>query len=939
MRATKFFVAFALFISITSFVFSQVSVNFTSLDEKMPMDSKIRVGTLPNRLTYYIKYNKKPEKRAELMLVVNAGAICEDPEQNGLAHFCEHMAFNGTKNFPKQALVDYLESIGVKFGPELNAFTSWDETVYMLQIPTDSTEQFLKGFQVLEDWAHNVSYDPSEIDKERGVVIEEFRLGRSADERVERKHRKFIYYNSKYAVHDVIGDTNILRNASYDVIKRFYKDWYRPDLMAVIAVGDFDVNEVEKVIKEKFSRLSMPQNPRKREYIKIPPHKEIFVSIASDKELSFPRVVVAFKGDEIPQGTYKDYRDNLLSEIYTTMLNYRLQEYLRKSDPPFKFFAMTSFTPLGRKNSAFRLFAGAIGNAVNRCVETLLTEAYRVYQYGFTQTEFERAKKEILRTYESFYNERDKSESINYAFELMRNFLQNEPAPGIEFEYEFVKKMLPEITLEEVDALSEKFIKKENAVIAISLPERPDVVVPTEEEVKKLFAEISTKKLEPYVDIVPTKPLFTREVKDGEIVSERKLKGFDAVELKLSNGATVVLKKTDFKDDEVQFSAISLGGASLVSNEDYYNAIYSNRIISESGIGQFNQTELEKYLSDKKVSIFPRVSDYTEGFDGSASPKDLKTFFELINLYFTEPRIDKDAFNSQKKQLISNIIDSKNRPEQLFRDSIQCYMWNMHPRKLPLSEDIVNKFNMNKMYDIFVERFSDPSDFIFMFVGNFDWDTIKAYIKKYIASIPSKNVKENWKDVGVKPFNNKIEKQFKKGIEKKSYVRLIISGPFDWSLRERFLVRALNEILDIRFREVLREEKGGTYGVGCWIQPNLFPNKWYTLNVTFGCDPTRVDELTKDAIEVLKEVSTQKQKDIYLTKVKEILRRELEVDQKTNEFWLNKFYQFYIYNDPENLIELWSKYIDELTLDDILKTAKNYIQFQNFAKFVLYPES
>lgn len=919
-------------------LYSQSAVNFKSLDEKIPIDPKIKYGTLSNGLKYYIKFNQKPEKRAELFLVVNAGAICEDPEQNGLAHFCEHMAFNGTKNFPKQALVDYLESIGVKFGPELNAYTSWDETVYMLQIPTDNFEQFLKGFQVIEDWANNVQFDHEEIDKERGVVIEEYRLGRGADDRVERKHNKLLFFNSKYAVHDIIGDTNILRNASYDVIKRFYRDWYRPDLMAVIAVGDFDVDQVEKIIKDKFSKIPKPKKTRKRENIVIPSHKEVFVSIATDKELSFPRVEINFKGGEIPEGTYKDYRNNLLSRLYANMLNFRLNEYLRKENPPFKFFAFSGLQPLGRKNSSFVLFAGAIGNAVNRCVETLLTEAFRVYQHGFTPTEFERAKKELLRFYESAFNERDKTESINYALEFSRHFLRGESIPGIETEYELVKMWLPDIKLEEVNALSKKFLKKENVLIAISLPERPDVIAPKEDEIKNMFFEIYNKRLDPYVDVVPTKPLFQKQVSEGSILQEKSLSSLGAVEFKLSNGATVVLKKTDFKQDEVVFAAYSFGGASLVSDDDYYNAVYSEDIIYESGIAQFNKTELEKYLSDKVVQLRPMISDYYESLRGSASPKDLATLFELIHLTFTDARIDREAFNSQKQQLISDIMDSKNRPEKVFRDSIQCYFWNWHPRRLPLTIDKVEKFNMNTMYDIFTDRFADPSDFVFIFVGNFDWDTIKSYIKKYIASIPGQNRKENWRDNGIAPFVNKIDKQFRKGIEKKSYVRLILNGPFEWTYRNRFLARVLNEVLDIRLREVLREEKGGTYGVGAWFQTNPFPKGWYSLNITFGCNPERVDELVNDALNVLKDVADNKQKEIYLTKVKEILRRELEVEQKENNFWIQNIYQYYFYNDPENLVDLWKEYIDNLTLDDILQTAKKYIKFDNFAKFVLYPE-
>lgn len=936
-QLTSFSTILLLFFVVCSY--SQPQIRYSSLSDPMPLDPKLRTGTLENGLKYFIRYNKKPEKRAELMLVVNAGAICEDPDQNGLAHFCEHMAFNGTKNFPKQELVDFLESIGVKFGPELNAYTSYDETVYMLQIPTDSIEQFLKGFQILEDWAHNVTYEPTEIDKERGVVIEEYRLGRGADERVERKHNRFVYYNSKYEIHDVIGDTNIIRNASYEVIKRFYRDWYRPDLMALIAVGDFDVDYVEKIIIEKFSLIPKLENPRKREYVKIPYHSDVFVSIASDKELFFPRVEIRFKGDKIPSGTFGDYREFIKSQLFSNMLNYRLREYLRKENPPFKFFVFSGLSPLGRENSSYVFFAGAIGNEINRCVETLLLEAFRVYQHGFTSTEFERAKNELLREYESNYNERDKTESINFAFELVRHFLSGESVPGIEYEYELVKKWLPEIVLDEINALTKKFIKKENAVIAISLPERPDVVVPKVEDIKNLFATYSTKALEPYVDIVPTKPLFDKKIQEGKIVSEKKIQDFDATEFTLSNGAKVLAKQTDFKEDEVYFYSFSPGGLSLVSDSDYYDLSFASDIIEESGLGSFSKTELEKYLADKKVSLSINVSSYEESMYGSASPKDLKTLFEMINLYFTQPRADKEAFNAVKKQWLSYIEDAKNSPERVFRDSVSYYVWNKHYRRMPLTKEVIENLNFSKSFNLFTERFQSPSDFVFVFVGNFNYDTLKIFIQRYIASISSQPIQEKPKDDGVVYFKGNINKVFRKGIEKKSYVRLILTNPFTWDIRERFMLNALQNLLDIRLREVLREEKGGTYGVGVWFQTRKFPRSDYSLNITFGCDPTRIDELANNAIEVLKEVSSKKQDQIYLTKIKEIFKRDLEVNLKENQYWAGLFYNYYTYGYPTNYIDIYKKMIDSLTLDDLLAYAKKYIKFDNFAKFVLYPET
>ncbi len=937
LRLVSSVIIFALICSFQ--LLSQPQITYKSLDEQMPIDPAIRVGVLPNGMKYYIKYNKKPEKRAELRLVVDAGAVCEDPDQDGLAHFCEHMAFNGTKNFPKQDLVNFLESIGVKFGPDLNAYTSWDETVYMLQIPTDVEEQFLNGFKILEDWAHNVTYDNEEVDKERGVVIEEWRLGRGADERVERQHYKKLFYNSKYAEHDVIGDTGILRNASYNVVKRFYKDWYRPDLMAIIAVGDFDVDKVERLIKEQFSSIPKRENPRKREYLEIPYHKDVFISVAKDKELSFPRVVIYFKDKRKPLGSFLSYRESLKSQLFSTMLQYRLNEYLRKENPPFKYFTFATEGPLGRKNSIFAMFAGARGDGITLCVETLLTEGFRVLQHGFTPTEFERAKKETLRQYEKSYQEKDKTESRNFASEFVRNFLTNEAIPGIEYELEVVKKWLPEITLDEVNQLANQYIKKENAVITISVPDRNDVVVPREEDMSRLFVTLSNKTLDKYIDKAPTKPLFTKKVKEGTIVSEKFIPELGIYEFILSNGAKVALKPTDFKNDEILFRAFSWGGRSLVSDADFISSLAAANIINRSGLGSFNQDQLEKYLADKIVTVTPSISDYSEEFRGNSSVKDMQTLFEMIHLYFTDPRVDKEAFSSYKTQLLSDIVDSQNDPESIFFDSVSYIQWNRHFRKKPWTKEMVETIDMNKAYDIFSQRYNNAADFVFLFVGNFTLDSIKPFITKYIASLPAEKTLEQWKDVGLRVISGKQIKEIHKGIEPKSYVYMTISGDFDWTFRERFLFTAMANLLRIRLREVLREDKSGVYGVGVWGNPLNIPTKYYTFNIYFGCDPKRVDELTQDALDILKDVIEKKQEDKYLTKVKETFRRELEVNLKENRYWLDKIYNYYAYNDPVDMMKQTEQMIEDLTLDDIHKIAQKYLKFDNFAKFILYPEN
>lgn len=504
----------ALIISFFFTSYSQKQINIQNLNEKIPPDNQITIGVLDNGLKYYIKANKKPEKRAELMLVINAGAILEDDDQDGLAHFCEHMAFNGTKNFPKLDLVNFLESTGIRFGADLNAFTSWDETVYMLTLPTDDKELLNKGFQVLEDWGHNVLFDGKDIDDERGVILEEWRLGKGAEDRIQKKHAPIRFYNSKYAIRDVIGDTNVILRADYDALRRFYKDWYRPSLMAVIAVGDFDKKEIEKKIKEHFGNLQNPQNPRPREKFNLGNHDDILFSIASDKELSFPNIQFISKLPQRETGTYEDYRKKIVSDLYTMMLNKRLQEIIRKPDAPLNLFAVSYEAEDVGNVRAFTLFAGMKPEKINEAYQTILTELFRVKKHGFTLSEFERAKNEMLRNYEKMLDEKDKTESKNFAFEFYRNFINGESIPGIEFENELIKLWLPEISIDEVNKLSVDFIKKNNTVVLISAPEKEGIKLPVESDLLVAFENISKSEIPPYIDDTPKSALFDKKLEN-----------------------------------------------------------------------------------------------------------------------------------------------------------------------------------------------------------------------------------------------------------------------------------------------------------------------------------------------------------------------------------------------------------------------------------------
>jgi zinc protease len=925
-----------LLISVT-LAFSQQQSYF-NLNDKLPTDPKVKIGKLDNGLTYYIRENKKPEKRAELMIVVAAGSVLEDDDQDGLAHFCEHMAFNGSKNFPKSALVDFLESIGVQFGPDLNAFTNQDQTVFMIALPTDKLGLLDSGLLVLEDWAHNLSFDHQEIDKERGVILEEWRLGKGAQDRIEKKHRPFIYYSSKYDKRDVIGDTNVIKNAPYEAFTRFYKDWYRPNLMAVIAVGDFDAKDIEAKIRDQFGKIKNPENIRPKEIFPIIYHKDLLVSIATDKELDMPTVSVTMKHDETPKGTYGEYRRKLISAFAMGMLNLRYQEITRKPDIPFAQFAFAYESYLAGKTKTFTLMASSKADKIAKSTELLLQEAYRVELHGFTETEFDRVKKEIERMIEKAYDERDKTESQSYAFQYMSNFIQQEDIAGIETDLEITKKMIPGITLQEVNQYIQSLIIHDNTVITISAPEKADVVIPKENEIRDIFNSMLTANLEPYIDKVVTTPLMDKEPTPGVIKSEKKIPELDITEFTLSNGAKVVLKPTNFKNDEILFNAISPGGTSLVNDDDFYSARFAADVINESGIAGYDKDQLEKLLAGKYVSASANIGELNESISGSNSSKDIETMFQLIYLNFTKPRLDLKAYNSYTEKVKNMIRDSKNNPESVFGDSVRAISNKYHFRRMPVREQDIDKVDIGKIMSFYKDRYGDAGDFTFVFVGNFDVEKIKPFIEKYIASLPSAGRVEKWKDIGVKQPKGELSWKFNKGIEKKSTVIMTINGDYNWDASNNFIFNAMMEVFQIKLREVLREDKGGVYGVSSWEELNKYPKPEYAVNVYFGCNPDRVDELTNAVIEQVNLMKKTEPEDKYMVKVKEMLTRTHEVQLKENNYWLNKLSSYYFYDEDLSKFLEVKKRIDQLKPEDIKKAANKYLNLKNLMKFVLYPE-
>jgi zinc protease len=906
------------------------------LSATLPLDTTITKGKLPNGLTYYIRANQKPEKRAELRLVVNAGSILEDNDQQGLAHFVEHMCFNGTKNFPKQDLVNFLESIGVRFGADLNAYTTFDETVYMLQVPTDTPSIINKAFDILEDWAHLVSFDDAEIDKERGVIIEEWRLGRGAEARIRDKQFPIVFKNSRYAERLPIGKKNILETFKHNTLRRFYKDWYRPDLMAVVAVGDFDKKQIQALITKHFSAIPARSTERKRAYYPVPGNQKTLFAIATDPEESTTEVSLNFKHDVEPESLVRDYRRGIVERLYNEILTNRLQELSRLPDPPF-LYAYSYDGRLVRTKEFYSLTTVVKEGGVQKGLAAMLTEAQRVRKFGFTQTELERQKDDMLRGMQAAYEERDKTESESFASEYIRNFLEQEPAPGIAREYEMYRHFLPGITLDEVNHIADHWITEQNRVVMLSAPQKAGSTLPTETELTALMDSVSKLSLVPYVDRTSAEPLVPNIPAPGKITDRKEWKELGATELKLSNGIRVILKPTDFKNDEVVFSSFSWGGSSLVPDSDYIAAITATSVVREGGLGSFDRIALEKKLAGKLVNVAPSISELAQGVGGSASTRDLTSMFQLVYLYLTAPREDSVAFLSYQAKMRGALENRNARPEAAFEDTILVTMAQHSPRRRPFTVPMLDEMNLKKSFAFYRDRFADAGDMTFIFVGSFTEKDIEPLILTYLAALPALNRHEKWRDLGIEPPDGVVTRTVTRGIEPKAQVRMVFTGPFTWSRENRHAINALASVLRIKLREALREEKGGTYGVSVGASPIHYPREEYRFIIAFGCAPERVDELVKNTFEQIDSVKNYGVADSYITKVKETEWREREVSLKENGFWLSAL-EFCLSNDidPKQILA-YNELVSALNSGIVKDAARTYLNTEKYVKFILLP--
>lgn len=912
-----------------------------NLQDKLPLDAQVKVGKLANGLTYYIRKNSKPENKVELRLAVNAGSILEDDDQQGLAHFTEHMAFNGTKNFKKNDLVSFLQSIGVEFGADLNAYTGFDETVYILPIPTDKKENIEKGFQILEDWASTITFSNTEIDKERGVVLEELRLGKGAEDRMFRVVYPKMFAGSRYADRLPIGKEDILKNFKYDAIKRFYKDWYRPDLMAVAVVGDVDVAEMERLVKSHFEKLKQPASPRPRQLADVPVRTKSEGIVVTDKEATNHVVEIHYSYKKAKEEiTIGDYRDHLIRNLVTSMLSQRMQELTQSAEPPF-IFGGTFIGGYARGFEAVQSVGYVSKAGVETALSALIEENERMRKFGFTPGELERTKKNMMKRMERAFNERDKTESADLIEEYIRHFLEHEPIPGIENEFSYYKQYLEGISLEEVNRFAAALMPAadDHKLVVLTGPDQAEFKIPAHDELLAMADRAAQKVITPYQEKAVAATLMTKLPTAGKIVDEKINKELGFTELVLSNRVKVLVKPTDFKNDQVVMSATRFGGQYLFDAKDRASAEYASTVIAQMGVGDFSPVDLRKVLAGKTASVAPRISTLNETITGQSSATDVETLLQLTHLYFTHPRRDSTLFRSfisKQQDLYQNMVAD---PQYAFQDSVLSILYQNHPwaPRVPKATTF-SQINEQRAFEIYQERFGNANGFTFVLVGSFDLAMIKPMLETYLGSLPSAAVVSNFKDAGLRPVKGVVKKEVKRGTEPKSFIRMFWNGEAPYSDSEQLKVQALTEVLNIKLIETLREELGGIYGGGMGGGLNKFPYNNYSLSLALPCGPENVDKLITATLAEIEKVKKNGVSVEDLNKVKETWKQQYLVNMKDNAFWARQLIQLTENGTDGKSILNYEQRVTALTVKDIQDAARRYLDMKNFVQVVLNPQ-
>ncbi|MBD8984296.1 MAG: insulinase family protein [Bacteroides cellulosilyticus] len=903
----------------------------------LPVDKNVRIGQLDNGLTYYIRHNKLPENRAEFYIAQKVGSILEEPQQRGLAHFLEHMAFNGTKNFPGDdkglGVIPWCETVGIKFGTNLNAYTSIDETVYNISnAPIDRTGVLDSCLLILHDWSNYILLKDDEIDKERGVIREEWRSRNSGILRVYTDLLPTIYQGDKYADCMPIGSIDVINNFPYKDIRDYYHKWYRPDLQGIVIVGDIDVDTVEAKLKAVFADVQKPVNPAERTYYPVADNKEPIVAIGTDKEVDDPSIEIYFKQDATPDSEKNNVgylASQYMTSMISSMLDARLSELVQSANPPFT-RASSDYSDffVAKTKEAFALSASSKADGIETALKTLLQETERARRFGFTESEYARARANYLQSLESAYNEREKTKHGSYVREYVQNFLNGEPIPGIEAKYAMMNQLAPNIPLQAMNMVMQQLVPDSNQVVIIAGPAKEGLKYPTKEEVISLLKGMKDLDLQAYVDKVSDEPLMKEAPKGGKIISEKEGDIYGSTKLVLSNGVTVYVKKTDFKADEIRMKGTSLGGKSIFPDKDALNFAVIDNVIAVGGLGNFSQVDLTKVLAGKKVSVNAGLGATTENVFGTCSPKDFETMMQLTYLTFTAPRKDAEAFESFKNRMKAQLESAQANPLSSINDSLQKAMYNNHPRVVMMKPEMVDQIDYDRILEMYNDRFKDASDFTFYFVGNIDLETAKPLIAEYLGALPAINRKETFKDTKM---------SIRKGVYKNEYAKeqqtptativFLYSGKAPYTLKNDILLSFATQVLDMVYTEEVREKEGGTYGVNCYGDLQKYPKEQLLLQIVFQTDPAKKDKLAGIVVDELKKLAAEGPSDVHLQKVKEYMLKKYADNQKENGYWMNNLNDYFYYG--MDMTEGYTDIVNSITAKDIQKFVSDLLKQGN----------
>ncbi|MEP0368195.1 MAG: insulinase family protein [Cyclobacteriaceae bacterium] len=897
----------------------------TAQDRPIMLNDSVRYGTLENGFTYYILHNEEPKNRASFYIVQNLGAVLEEDDQNGLAHMLEHMAFNGTTHFPGKGIKDFLERNGVEFGKNFNAYTNVDETVYNISnVPTDNPVVLDSCVWILHDWSGSILLEDEEIDLERGVIKEEWRTRNGPGRRIYKQLAPYNYYQSKYAIRDVIGSMDVVENSDYRAIKDFYTKWYRPDLQAAVIVGDFDVDQMESSVKEILSKIPKPVNPAERIEYPVADNEGMLFAVATDKEASTTNFSYMFKH----KPTAKDAKDEeymkeqIKSGMIYSMMASRFQEILAQPDAAF-LNAYASYYHYVRTLDLFNIGGTANEGEVMEAFEAVYTEVERARRHGFTAPELERVKAEKLKSYEYQYKTREKISNDRYASMLKVNYLENEPQKSIPWTYEFTQAYIPQITLEDLAGYYDQWIKDDNVVFTISGPEKEGLEYPTKADVQEVISKVKSKDIEPYVDSSAGLKLMNEDPKPGKVSKTKTITGLSGVkEYTLKNGAKVVLYPTDNTKSQIVFRAVSLGGKSLLETDELPTAMQFSSLVSKSGIGELSDTDLDKVLAGKSAWVNKWIGDYTENMSGSADSDDIETFMQLLYLTFTSPRFDEEAFKAHMERTRSYYVNRDKNPRSAFGDTLNIVLNNASPRR-PLNDlETINSVSFDTFKKIYKERFGNIGDFTFFFVGDFQEEKMLTLVKKYIGGIKGEKARENWVDDGVSPPDQDVSRRFTFPMETAKYSNYIrfYNHDYEYSAYNNLSLQITASLLKKRFFETMREEEGGTYGAGASALYKKIPSPAMGINIQFDSNPDKGDKLIDIAKGEARRLVSEGAIPGDLAKVKESMIKGREQNLKNNWYLCGQLEDYYTTGINSLLRENYEDIIENITVEDYNKT-------------------